>query len=55
VYCLSFLFWEFFTPFNLFGEPLALIGLELAFWATIAGAEALAISAVCEWGCAVRA
>lgn len=27
VYVMTFLFWEFFTPFNLFGEPLHLIAL----------------------------
>ena len=40
--------WEFFTPFNLFGKPLQLIGLELLFWATIAFAEAFVMSAVFE-------
>jgi hypothetical protein len=49
VFFLSFLFWEFFTPFNLFGEPLPLIGLELVFWATIAFAEAFVIALVLEW------
>lgn len=48
VFSLSFLFWEFFTPFNQFGEPLPLIGLELIFWATIAMAEAFVIAAVFE-------
>ncbi len=48
VFFLSFLFWEFFTPFNQFGEPLPLIGLELIFWATIAIAEAFAIATVFE-------
>lgn len=41
VFFLSFLFWEFFTPFNQFGEPLPLIGLELIFWGIIAIAESL--------------
>jgi hypothetical protein len=45
---LTFLFWEFFTPFNLFGEALLLIALELSFWALIALAEAFAIAAVME-------
>jgi len=49
IFFLSFLFWEFFTPFNQLGEPLPLIGLELMFWATIALAEALAIATVFEW------
>ncbi len=49
VFFLSFLFWEFFTPFNQFGEPFLMICLELIFWATIAIAEAFAIALVCEW------
>ncbi len=50
LFVLSFLFWEFFTPFNLFGEPLVLIGLELVFWGIIAAAEALVIAWVMESG-----
>ena len=46
VFVLSYVFFEFFTPFNLFWEPLPLIGVELAFWAVVALAEALAITAV---------
>ncbi len=49
IFFLSFLFWEFFTPYNQFGEPLPLIALELLFWAVIAVADAFAISSVCEW------
>ena len=45
---LTFLFWEFFTPFNLFGEPLILIALELIFWALIALAEAYTIVFIME-------
>lgn len=48
VFTLTFLFWEFFTPFNLFGEPLSLIGLELMFWASMALGEGFAIAAVME-------
>ncbi|CAG0941426.1 hypothetical protein BROC_01450 [Candidatus Brocadiaceae bacterium] len=46
IFFLSFLFWEFFTPFNQFGEPFLLIGLELIFWEVIAIAEALTIASV---------
>lgn len=46
VFIMTFLFWEFFTPFNMFGEPLHLIALELLFWACIAVADGLAISTV---------
>lgn len=54
VYGLSFLFWEFFTPFNQFGEPIALLCLELSFWALIALADGFAIAAVMEWRRASR-
>lgn len=54
VFFLSFLFWEFFTPFNQFREPIPLIGLELVFWATIAIVEAFAIAVVFEWKTASR-
>ncbi len=48
VFAMSFLFWEFFTPFNQLGEPLGLIVIELAFWALIALADGFAISAIME-------
>lgn len=50
LFFMAFLFWEFFTPFNQFGEPLPLIALELSFWAAIAIAEAFAIAAIVERG-----
>ncbi|MEZ4484472.1 MAG: hypothetical protein R2864_07705 [Syntrophotaleaceae bacterium] len=50
VFLLTFLFWEFFTPFNQFGEPLRLIAVELGFWAIIALADGLAIAWVMEGG-----
>jgi len=49
VFFSSFLFWEFFTPFNMFGEPAPLLGLELIFWGIIAFADAFAIAAVFEF------
>lgn len=48
LFFMTFLFWEFFTPFNQLGEPLPLVALELLFWATIAFAEAFVIASVCE-------
>ena len=45
-----FLFWEFFTPFNQFGEPLLLVALELLFWAVIAIGEAFVIASIMERG-----
>lgn len=50
LFFMTFLFWEFFTPYNQFGEPLPLITLELCFWGTIALAEGFAIAAVMEGG-----
>jgi hypothetical protein len=48
VFLMTFLFWEFFTPFNQLGEPFPLIALELCFWGVIALADGFAISAVME-------
>lgn len=45
---MSFLFWEFFTPVNQFGEPLPLVALELSFWGAIAVSEAFVIAAIVE-------
>ncbi len=50
VFVMTFLFWEFFTPFNQFGEPLRLIALELIFWALIAMADGFTLSAIMERG-----
>ena len=50
LFFMTFLFWEFFTPFNQFGEPLPLVALELSFWALIAIAEAFAIAFIMERG-----
>ena len=43
IFFMAFSFWEFFTPFNQFGEPLSLVALELLFWALIALGESFAI------------
>jgi hypothetical protein len=50
VFLMTFLFWEFFTPFNQLGEPLGLIAIELSFWALIALADGFTISAIMERG-----
>jgi hypothetical protein len=42
IFFFSYVFFEFFTPFNMFGEPLSLILVELLFW----GLTALSESAV---------
>jgi hypothetical protein len=44
VFVMTFLFWEFFTPFNMFGEPPHLIAIQLVFWALIALSDGLSIS-----------
>jgi len=46
VFLMTFLFWEFFTPLNQFGEPIYLIALELVFWAFIALVDGFAISTI---------
>ncbi|MFO1041726.1 MAG: hypothetical protein U0941_08070 [Planctomycetaceae bacterium] len=53
IFFACYCFWEFFTPFNQFGEPLPLIGLELLFWALVAIAESMAIAFTAErlWPC----
>ncbi|HED30665.1 MAG TPA: hypothetical protein ENN50_03025 [Prosthecochloris aestuarii] len=48
IFFMTYLFWEFFTPFNQFGEPLQLIAIELVFWAVIAVAEGTSIAWVME-------
>jgi len=48
IFFMTYLFWEFFTPFNQFGEPLPLIALELLFWAVIAIAEGVTITTIME-------
>ena len=48
VFVMTFLFWEFFTPFNLFGEPIGLLFVELLFWALIALAAGFSLSAIME-------
>lgn len=50
LFFMIFLFWEFFTPFNQFGEPLQLVALELCFWGIIALAEAFTIAIIMERG-----
>ena len=50
VFVMTFLFWEFFTPFNQFGEPFGLIAIELIFWAVIALADGFAIATIMERG-----
>ncbi|MEQ9258663.1 MAG: hypothetical protein RIG84_06165 [Roseovarius sp.] len=38
------LYFEFHTPFNMFGEPPSLVAMELAFWAVVLTVHGLALS-----------
>ena len=46
LWALVSVFFEFFTPFNLFGEPLALVFLQLAIWFIVFQVEGIVISLV---------
>jgi len=46
IWIFQYVFFEYFTPFNLFGEPAALVVLELGIWLIVALVEGLAIAAL---------
>lgn len=46
VWLMTAVFFEFFVPFNLLGEPLPLVGLELLFLLIASAIEGIAISLV---------
>jgi len=46
IWLFSYVFFEFFTPWNMFGEPVALVGLELLFWIGVAFSEGVVIAKV---------
>jgi hypothetical protein len=48
VWLFSYLFFEFFTPWNMFGEPVTLVILELLFWIPVALSEGIVIAKVCD-------
>ncbi len=48
VFFFSYTFFEFFTPYAMFGEPPLLLALELFFWLIISLFEGLTIAAVLE-------
>ncbi len=50
IFFMTYLFWEFFTPINQFGEPLQLVAIELMFWSIIAISEAFSIVYIMELG-----
>jgi hypothetical protein len=49
IWGLSTLFFEFLGPFNLLGEPLGLVVLELGFWAVTTFAASAVIVSILEW------
>lgn len=46
IWIFQFAFFEYFTPFNLFGEPPPLVALELGIWFVVAIVEGLAIALI---------
>ena len=46
IWVFSYLFFEFFTPWNMFGEPVSLVILELIFWIPVALSEGIVIAKV---------
>jgi hypothetical protein len=48
IWSLSCLFFEFLGPFNLLGEPLGLVALELSFWAVTTLVESAVIVSILE-------
>lgn len=44
----SYLFLEFFGPFNLFSEPLPLIAVQLSFWVVVSLVEGYVLAAILE-------
>lgn len=44
IWLFSYLFFEFFTPWNMFGEPVRLVILELVFWIPVALSEGIVIA-----------
>ncbi|MFC7130234.1 hypothetical protein [Haloferax chudinovii] len=44
LWALMALYFEFHAPFNMFGEPLPLLGLELFFWVIVVSVEGVVIS-----------
>jgi hypothetical protein len=46
LWALMALYFEFHTPFNMFGEPVALVVVELLFWIPVAAVQGLVLSAI---------
>lgn len=50
IWLFSYVFFELFTPFNLFGEPLHLLAYELILWLGVALTEGCTLAALIEAG-----
>lgn len=46
LWALMALYFEFHTPFNMFGEPPSLVAIELGFWIAVTGVQGLALSVI---------
>lgn len=46
LWALMALYFEFHTPFNMFGEPVALVAVELVFWIAVTAAQGLVLSMI---------
>ncbi|MDR9395643.1 MAG: hypothetical protein RI571_15220 [Roseovarius sp.] len=46
LWALMALYFEFHTPFNMFGEPVALVAVELVFWIVVVAAQGLVLSII---------
>lgn len=44
LWALMAVYFEFHTPFNMFGEPPALVAVELAFWVVVLAVEGVIVS-----------
>ncbi|MEY8839916.1 hypothetical protein AB9K41_12905 [Cribrihabitans sp. XS_ASV171] len=46
LWVLMAVYFEFHTPFNMFGEPPALVAVELAFWTVVLAVEGVVLSLI---------
>ena len=46
LWALMALYFEFHAPFNMFGEPAALVAVELVFWIVVTAAQGLVLSII---------
>ena len=46
LWALMALYFEFHAPFNMFGEPVALVAVELAFWVIVTLVQGLTLSII---------